>query len=361
MSRAARLAVGCLLALSLVACSHDEPESMTERLTGQRTGALDPSSQDDDRPASQRFPEFAPFFEDQPEGVDMVEEQMLWGWDDDDAFGWINQDHQMGHTHVVDGIRDTYQVADPVFTIWLFGGSTAFGFGQRDDFTIASQMVKLAEERGVQIEVVNFGVSGYVNWQEVDRFAAALEKGPAPDLALFFDGANESALAIEREAYGLLDPADTYHLSMEDEQRDELAKQAKARGYRSTNDLDTAATVQAEQYRRGAERALELGQEHGVDVVLAWQPHLYTIDPDAPLVPEALDLWEISPKRQKEVGQLSDEIAERSGIDVIDLSSSLDDARKPVFFDISHSNEYGARLQAEVLLDQVWPAIDGSS
>ena len=361
MRRAALLAVGCLLALSVAACGRSRPESMTERFTGGHTAALDPSVRGDDRPASERFPEFAPFFKGQPEGVDMVEDQMLWGWDDDKAFGWVNQDHAMSHTHVVDGIRTTYEVADPTYTIWLFGGSTVFGFGQRDDFTIASDLVKLAQKRGVHIQVVNFGVSGYVNWQEVDRFQAALEDGPAPDLAIFFDGANETALAIEREAYGLLDSADTYHLSMKDEQRDELAKQAKARGYRSTDDLNTAATVQAAQYRRGAQRALQLGAAHDVDVVLAWQPHLYTIARDRPLVAQALRLWEISPARQKEVGQLSDRIAERSGVDVVDLSSSLDDAQKPVFFDISHANEYGARLQAEALLDQVWPAIDGSS
>ena len=47
--------------------------------------------------------------------------------------------------------------------------------------------------------MVNFGVSAYVNAQEALVFEDRLRSGERPDVALFLDGANEIAVAWERE------------------------------------------------------------------------------------------------------------------------------------------------------------------
>ena len=59
--------------------------------------------------------------------------------------------------HVVDGRRATWR---PAVTpgcrpakVWMFGGSTAFGQGQRDDHTIASELARVAWEDGIAVDV----------------------------------------------------------------------------------------------------------------------------------------------------------------------------------------------------------------
>jgi hypothetical protein len=345
------------MAVLLASCGGEsETPSMSERITGERSGEAAPAAGDDRKvegSAEERFPEFRKFFPGEPGAIDRVEDQLLWGWDPDDAYGWRTRDGEASHTVVVDGVRQTPTPPTPDATVWLLGGSTTFGIGQRTEHTIAAELVALAAERGVALEVVNLGVSGYVNWQEATWFADRLAEGPPPDLAVFYDGANETALAIEREAYGLLDPADTYQLSMTDEQREELAAGAEARGYEPSGDLELAAEVQAAQYRRGIDLARSAAAAHDVEVLPVWQPHLYTIDPDAPLVADALELWDLTLERRDELASLSAEIAARSGVDPVDLSGSLDEVDGPVFFDISHANEFGARRQAEALIDPV--------
>ena len=91
-------------------------------------------------------------------------------------------------------VRRSYVPADlpddaPV--IWMFGGSTTWGEGQRDEYTIASYMAKLSEEQGTPVRIVNYGQRGWTHFQEMILFEQLLAAGDEPDLAVFYDGANE--------------------------------------------------------------------------------------------------------------------------------------------------------------------------
>jgi hypothetical protein len=90
--------------------------------------------------------------------------------------------------------RRTYEPPDlpadaPV--VWMFGGSTTWGEGQRDEYTIASYLARIAEEQGTPIKVVNYGQRGWTHFQEMILFEQLLAAEPAPDVAIFYDGANE--------------------------------------------------------------------------------------------------------------------------------------------------------------------------
>lgn len=113
-----------------------------------------------------------------------------------------------GPLNVVDGRRVSYQPADPTVTVWWFGGSTMFGLVQRDDHTIPSEVARLAERDGIRIRSVNFGVESYNAVQEALAFGLALagREATAPDLAVFYDGANELATAVERVEVGRTRP-----------------------------------------------------------------------------------------------------------------------------------------------------------
>lgn len=346
--RVAIVAVVGLLVLA-AGCGRPSPD--------QRASVFTAQAQEHLTEGEKEHAEFLKYFPDQPGGIDLVVEQMLWGWDRTGPYGWMNKDGATEHTVVREGKRASYELDDPDLTVWLFGGSTAFGVGQRTDHTIASQIVRIAQQRGHRLRVVNHGVSGYVNWQGSQYFIDELEAGGRPDVAIFLDGANETALAIEREAYGLLDPAETYHLSMEDDQRALLAQSAKARGYTPTGDLDLAARVGAEQYRRGVEAVRAAGEAHGVETLVLWQPHLYTMPLDRPLVVDALEQWDIDQQYQQEVGELARRLAAYSGVDPVDLTGIFDDVDAPVFFDVSHCNEFGALVQAEAIVEVLLPLL----
>ncbi|UCD63456.1 MAG: hypothetical protein JSW34_12015 [Candidatus Zixiibacteriota bacterium] len=76
-------------------------------------------------------------------------------------------------------------------TLFVFGGSTIWGGGARDDHTIPSLLSRLLHERGHQIHVVNYGTTGHVFGQEVVRLMTALRDGHRPDYVVFYDGTND--------------------------------------------------------------------------------------------------------------------------------------------------------------------------
>ena len=109
-------------------------------------------------------------------------------------------DHDGGHLTITGGARRSYQPEDhhdEVVEIWMFGGSTMFGEGQRDAHTIPSGVARRLEEAGRRATVRNYGRQGYTAWQEMLLFEAELARRPAPDIVVFYDGVNELNAQIE--------------------------------------------------------------------------------------------------------------------------------------------------------------------
>ncbi|QXC60284.1 hypothetical protein KSP35_18390 [Aquihabitans sp. G128] len=76
-------------------------------------------------------------------------------------------------------------------TIWMFGGSTTWGEGQRDDYTIASYVARLSERDGLPVRMDNYGERGWTHFQEMILYEQELGLHAAPDFSIFYDGANE--------------------------------------------------------------------------------------------------------------------------------------------------------------------------
>lgn len=76
--------------------------------------------------------------------------------------------------------------------IFLFGGSTLFGYGIPDGETIGSHLQRiLRERRAPQVVVYNFGQGNHFSTQERALFEQLLLAGHTPDVAVFLDGLNE--------------------------------------------------------------------------------------------------------------------------------------------------------------------------
>lgn len=144
--------------------------------------------------------ERAPAFQGAPWAKDL-RLNLLDSWNNvefNDAAGWKLKDGDSEYVDVKGGERRTLapsgQLGTP-FVVWFFGGSVAFGAGQRDEHTIPSELVRLAGTQGLALQVRNFGVPATVNWQSTVLMIEKLTWSEAPpDLIIFYDGANDRSL-----------------------------------------------------------------------------------------------------------------------------------------------------------------------
>ena len=87
--------------------------------------------------------------------------------------------------------------------IFVLGGSTIWGPGVRDDYTVPSHLSRLVEDAGLCTEVTNLGEQGYVSTQELIYLMRKLQRGDVPALAVFYDGVNETFSAFQNQRAGL--------------------------------------------------------------------------------------------------------------------------------------------------------------
>ncbi|MCS6836703.1 MAG: SGNH/GDSL hydrolase family protein [Anaerolineae bacterium] len=120
---------------------------------------------------------------------------------------WVVDAFQGQHIRVsAEGLRHTVQPAnaDPqARPLAFFGGSTMWGEGARDPYTIPSQVAALLSEAGRPLPVINYGQTGYVLMQDCLLFQAQLLQGRAPRLAVFYGGFNDLLAAYGSGAVGV--------------------------------------------------------------------------------------------------------------------------------------------------------------
>jgi lysophospholipase L1-like esterase len=91
----------------------------------------------------------------------------------------------------------------PPSKIFMFGGSTMWGTGVRDDATLPSIVARRLTAAGLDVEVSNYGQIGYVSTQEVLLLYQLLRDGERPDLVVFYDGINDGYAAYQSRIAGL--------------------------------------------------------------------------------------------------------------------------------------------------------------
>ncbi len=81
--------------------------------------------------------------------------------------------------------------------VFIFGGSTAFGYYLPDDETIPSYLQECARQlhSDAPMAVYNFARPAYISSQELILFQKLLRDGHVPQVAIFIDGLNDFILA----------------------------------------------------------------------------------------------------------------------------------------------------------------------
>lgn len=97
-----------------------------------------------------------------------------------------------------------FDLNKPVYEIFIFGGSTLWGWGARDDQTIPSLISKvLYNKYGIQSKITNYGEIGYINTQEFIRFIKELQQDKVPQVVVFYDGLNDVFTALQSRVAGI--------------------------------------------------------------------------------------------------------------------------------------------------------------
>lgn len=114
--------------------------------------------------------------------------------------GLINRPFASEHLNVEpDGRRggqpaSAEHAGQPPLRLWAFGGSTLFGWGVADAYTVPAQLQAALQQLlpGRQVRVSNYGVPWYNSTHEVTLMSAHLRRAPAPPHAVvFLDGLND--------------------------------------------------------------------------------------------------------------------------------------------------------------------------
>ena len=310
--------------------------------------------------------------------------------------GWTMAASQGEYVNVRRGIRRSYeppgsQARDAV-EVFFFGGSTMFGMFQRDEHTIPSEFARLAEADSTPVRVVNYGRLAYANWQEVLLLEKLISRGTKPDLAVFYDGANELVgqfgqghhsepkTVLNREissrlAIGLTDRQEDNGSSSD--LYESWAEVSAVHGLAERLGLAQAPTSGSEPalvspwvgdqsdrpqlrgrnaasiHARGVDLARRLSDSYGFHSAFFWQPLVYS--------------KRVRAGEEELVGSLgTDPAAWRSAYrfararlkaPVVDIAGGLDQLDEPVMYDFVHTNERGAREIAGELYRRLRPQL----
>lgn len=121
---------------------------------------------------------------------------------------WKGQEYHGKYINIdSQGVRKTWNPKDlhgkENGIIYVFGGSTVFGFGARDDYTIPSHLSKILNNKNYNFIVYNYGRDAYVFTQELIRLILLLRDGGRPDYVIFMTVSMILIVRIHWEGQGL--------------------------------------------------------------------------------------------------------------------------------------------------------------
>ncbi len=261
-------------------------------------------------------------------------------------------------------------------TVWMFGGSTLYGSGVPDWATLPSYLATALNSGGPCFTIVNFGVEGYNTNQEVILLSELLKRGHHPDIAIFYDGFNDSYVgafapgnpddhweftAIESRVDGKLTGKldflrNSYALRLAREMVKGRAPSGDALAKSGVLDSRAVATVNT--YQQNIEFARKLAATYGFSLYAFWQPALATQHPTVPYEQELVNLDANSPEGSAfpaiaTVYGVARDRAARDG-DFIYLGDIFDQVTEPLYLDRwNHLGPRGNELAAAAVAEHI--------
>jgi lysophospholipase L1-like esterase len=262
--------------------------------------------------------------------------------------------------------------SDSPVRVYVFGGSTTFGYGVPNAYTIPSQLQQLLNKRqsGKTFVVRNYGQGYHYSSQELLRFMSLLKSGDVPRYAVFIDGANDAGVLskgldqpVFTETFSqawdvanhraekrkpsqipMVRLAQTIRWRAQDKAKARAAAQESAP---SPTDAQGARFV-VDCYKQNQRVIRALCKEYGVVPLFVWQPiPFYKYDRSLhhtfPYEGEAPKFWELT----------YEEMARYSAPDFLYLGDLLDGVREKIFVDDVHYNEKYNGLIAQAIAERI--------
>jgi len=269
--------------------------------------------------------------------------------------------------------------AGDAVNIFVFGGSTTFGYGLPDNETVPAWLSEmLNRDGGPKVRVYNFGRAYFHSRHEMLEFLRLATEGLKPDIAVFIDGLNEfyyqqdeliwterlkrlteksqpsawqTALALGRKlpAYEFIDYLAKYFGGA----RKDPAQQAAENVRRIATGGGAGSSMRViERYLATKSLIEALGRHFGVKTLFVWQPvptykydrayHLFAAkDMEGHLATG--NGYEVARSRYDQGG---------FGGHVAWCADIQESVKKPLYVDAVHYNAELAKLLAECILDK---------
>ena len=264
---------------------------------------------------------------------------------------------------------------EPLIKIFMLGGSTLWGTGVRDEFTIPSLVGKNLSEAGFNVEVFNFGESGYVNTQEVLELSLQLQRDNIPSLVVFYDGVNDIFSAYQQGKAGI--PQNEFN--REKEFNSLYSKKKSLRVFFES--LSTLSTFQfiieisspkqiqinysgseienltqsvIDIYNQNIKLVFSLAEEYGFNTLFYWQPSIFDKKQLSDYEQQELEKVNyIQDFSEKVNSKLTHEELHYKSLNFFDISEMFSNESTPVFIDFCHISEYGNSIIAERMTDDI--------
>lgn len=270
---------------------------------------------------------------------------------------YINIDHH--------GIRRSKNYSEDGMKIFMFGGSTMWGSGARDDYTIPSFVAHYLNKKGIAAQVTNYGETGYVSTQEVIKLFLLLNKGEIPDCVVFYDGVNDIVASYQSGMVGFPQNVSKRNKEFNILRRytklssvfikETLRKfpvsyavndflwhfEVKGRSIELHDDLNLQIV---EQYLRNVATVKRLAETYGFKAFFYWQPTLLSKTKRTRF---EKSLFDKGHPYHESFAAVYKVMEEKSHSDVMNISNIFKDHQQTLFYDWVHVLEAGNDMIAK--------------
>jgi lysophospholipase L1-like esterase len=297
---------------------------------------------------------------------------------------WDREEYHGRHINVDSrGVRKTWNPKhdkEKAFgTIYIFGGSTLWGFGARDEHTIPSYLSRILKDKGYNFTVFNYGESAYNIKQEIIQLSLLLQEGHKPDYVIFYDGANEVYAAYQSGEAGTLMNLASIRKKFEMKQltpvqqivfgiKDTIKSSSliymgvsrilayfssseflKASDKYQEHELRSLGNEIVEEYAKSIEFLDGLSRAYGFKYLCLWHPTIYT---EHELTEEENALSEFDPRiLDKTLGNLyisvDKSLSKKTIPSFFNISNALENRTEQYYIDFCHLTEKGNEVIAE--------------
>lgn len=261
--------------------------------------------------------------------------------------------------------------------VFMFGGSTMWGWGAPDDMTIPSCLQSLL---GPEYDVYNLGQPSFFSTQELNLLLKELADNNIPDIVIFMDGQNDTYLGtcvgnprwsgkplpkyfvsdkkeprMQRVLKELYKGSHVQRL-VEQIHRFQAQKQLMEIPQKVVNNLPQNAMKTVEYYEKHIDAVKALGEWYGFKTYFFWQPALLP-NLRNPLPYEQIILDTLPPFKIKAYettyAVANQRFSNRELENIFYIADIFKNVEIPIYMDMGHTDINGNKIIAETIYQKL--------